>query len=298
LSFDLRILIITPKDADGPNFDELRRPTIDKCRRACKASALLRQRLQDGGLDADASLAPLSSDDKRRVVERLCDAGEAFESTQWWVIWEQMFKATPAKWYEEMVNAAENRFERQLLLCERSARRSAASKPTGPTQASHDSESEDEPWEEMAATEPQSSNARDPFIDPDEFTYFKSTRKPQGWDDVVRLGLQVLMDEVRLELEKHYDDMHLRQHRERHRVEGEPAESSAKKPRQRRDKNVAYVGIARGDLRRKFESFNLPQTVKDLLQKPQDETDWEKLEVLKRIVRDECEGGRAKRQLG
>lgn len=128
--------------------------------------------------------------------------------------------------------------------------------------------------------------------------YFKGTRKPQGWDDVVGLGLRVLIEEVRLELEKHYDDVHLQQCRERHRVRVEAAESAAKKPRQRRDKNVSYVGGARGTLRSKFETFQLPLAVKNLLKHPRDETDWEKLETLKQIVRDECEGNGVKQTGG
>lgn len=48
---------------------------------------------------------------------------------QWQVIRQQKFQSTPAKWYEEMVNAAETRFDRQLRLCKPSVRRSLASKP-------------------------------------------------------------------------------------------------------------------------------------------------------------------------
>ena len=125
----------------------------------------------EGGLLVHESLSPLSNKDKYTVVERICDAGEAFEAMQWQVIRQQKFQSTPAKWYEEMVNAAETRFDRQLLLCRRGVRRSLASKPADPVAASRDSESEDEPWADMAATEPQSCTPRDPFVDPDEFTY-------------------------------------------------------------------------------------------------------------------------------
>ena len=110
---------------------------------------------------------------------------------------------------------------------------------------------------------------------------------------------EVLVEEVRLELEMHYDDVasetRLQKQTGSGCAEAGPRKTTKVKPS---DKNAYYTKAVRERLRGKFESVKLPQRVKDLLRKPKDEDDWGKLQTLRDIVRDECEGARISKIFG
>ena len=274
--------------AGGPRLEDLRKPSVQRCQDASRASARLREELAAGVATEHPALADLSGDDRRRVVQRLSDAGEAFEAMQWSAIWSQKFTNTPREWYEDMTRAAESRFDRQLLLQEQRARRGDSSKPAQVWSAVHDSESEDEAWSNLDSS--PSTQSKDPHVDPDEFKRYKAPIKPQGWDQVVARGLRVHVEEMRFRLEGHYDKVHAQRWRRPTRPDEGSAAPPAKKPKRHANKNIVFTKAANNQLENKFEVLDLPPAVKDLLRQPGDENDWGKLEELRRIVRDECEG--------
>jgi hypothetical protein len=81
----------------------------------------------------------------------------------------------------------------------------------------------------------------------------------------VQIAAEVHIDEMRTLLELHYDDVHLNKWKHRTKAPGKGSEFKI------------FRSIARVHRKKLNQRLALPKSVKDVLQQPQDETDWAKV---------------------
>ena len=74
---------------------------------------------------------------------------------------------------------------------------------------------------------------------------------------------------TQLKLELHYDDVHLNKWKHRNRAPGRASEFKV------------FRAVAQVHRKKLNQRITLPKSVKDILQQPQDETDWAKAEQLR-----------------
>ena len=96
-------------------------------------------------------------------------------------------------------------------------------------------------------------------LDLDEFK-LKTGRKPRGWKKCVNIASWVCIDEMRVLLEIHYDDVHYKRWKDK---EGRAPP--------RRGEYKVINSVANSHRKRLYPRLALPVTVKALLQAPADE---------------------------
>ena len=142
-------------------------------------------------------------------------------------------------------------------------------------------------WEETSAQLRQ--EPKDPRLDPDEFKRGPG-RKPQGWVKAVSLASDVHLSFMRVLLEVHYDEMYEKRPPLRGGVAGSVTSAPRAKRRTREYRlNHKVVNML---FSKRHEQMQLPQSVKCVLQKPQDERTWANLERLREAVLATVEGTR------
>jgi len=117
-------------------------------------------------------------------------------------------------------------------------------------------------------------------LDLDEFKNI-SQRKPHNFQRAVHMASEVHIDEMRMLLETHYDQVHLERWQANHKE---------KKAPERKSEYKVFRSVIQGRLAHPNERLTLPASVKNVLRKPDDENDWGKLEALRRIICSELQG--------
>ena len=125
---------------------------------------------------------------------------------------------------------------------------------------------------------------RDSLIDPDEFKAVTDCRKPPGFAAAVGQARDVHIDHMRVLLEVHYDEAH------RQRWQQQSAAGSARGPAVRKSQRVVFRSVVEYHHTRRNDSIELPQSVMDVLQVPEDERHWQTLEDLRRVILRVVEG--------
>ena len=117
-------------------------------------------------------------------------------------------------------------------------------------------------------------------LDLDDFKNI-SQRRPHNFQRAVHLANEVHIDEMRMLLEVHYDQVHLERWQAKHKE---------KKAPERKSEYKVFRSVIQGRLGHLNERLSLPARVKNVLCKQEDESDWGKLEALRRIICSELEG--------
>ena len=118
---------------------------------------------------------------------------------------------------------------------------------------------------------------KDPYgCDLDKFKQ-KTGKAPQNWNKTVQQASKIIIDDMRTKLELHYDDVHLQKWRKKHAHDARRAPG-------RRGAYKVFASVAECHRRKLNQDIELPANVKCILQGPNDETDWAKLEELRLAV--------------
>ena len=122
-----------------------------------------------------------------------------------------------------------------------------------------------------------------------------SERLPKGFTVATAHAEAVLLDRVKAQLDKHYDqvflDRWLLKERERTKLDDKDREDEVSRQPPRRpgahkiDRKVLEAHVAA-----RYTILELPALVKEIFRKPSDESDWKKIEQLRSIVVDAARG--------
>ena len=93
----------------------------------------------------------------------------------------------------------------------------------------------------------------------------------------------IIIHDMRTKLELHYDDVHLKRWRPKH------ADDNKRAPGRRGAYRI-FSSVAQTHRRRLNQDMDLPKILKCILQGPEDEGSWKKLEALRRAVCTIAEG--------
>ena len=105
----------------------------------------------------------------------------------------------------------------------------------------------------------------------------KAGKAPMYWNKTVQQANQIIIDDMRTKLELHYDDVHLQKWRKKHANE-------AKRAPGRRGAYRIFASVAEAHRRKLNQDLELPTSVKCILQGPDDEKSWRKLEAVREAV--------------
>ncbi len=193
-------------------------------------------------------------------AEDIIGAVQEIKEVSWRKIHKDRFSLTPHALYGELVRTAESLLTRADAEAVRRQAFLAGSTIS----------------EEATDLSPTTRTVDKYGLDLDEFKD-KSGKVPRGWNQAVTKASVVLLDEMRCLLEMHYDDVHLKRWRKRY------AEKDRKAP-ERKGQYKVFARVA--DIHRKKlnQTLELPSSVKAILQCPEDELDWEKIERLRHEV--------------
>ena len=111
----------------------------------------------------------------------------------------------------------------------------------------------------------------------------KAGRAPKNWNKTVQQAGLIIIDDMRTKLEMHYDDVHLKRWRRKHVEKRAPGRRGAYK---------VFASVAEAHRRKLNQDLELPPKVKCILQGPEDENSWRKLEALRLAVCAVAEGDR------
>ena len=106
-----------------------------------------------------------------------------------------------------------------------------------------------------------------------------------NWHRTLRQTKVIIIDEMRTLLELHYDDVHLQRWRAKH------ADSQKKMP-DRMGTHKVFASVAQTYRKKLNQCTELPGSVKAIFRCPEDETDWRRLDDLRRAICRIIEGER------
>ena len=237
------------KGVAGPDPDELRQPSSMTLDAAREASQCLQELIHTGGG---------KQDDLQKYGEQVIKAVEAIKLVAWDAIHKEKFWLTPSGLFDELVSNAETQLNRHAGEVERRRQRLAA--------ATADEPENDENSKVLP-------DRVDRFgLNLDEFKN-KSSRKPWKWKRCVEMASEIHLDEMRTLLELHYDDVHIAKWKHRHKIQA------------RDSKFKVFSAVAETHRKRLTQKIVLPREIKDILQKPEDELDWNKLHELQLAIK-------------
>ena len=206
----------------------------------------------------DADLASFGGEVLKAVEQLKLVAWDAIHKEKFWI--------TPTGLFQELVRSAENLVNRQAGEAERRRLRLKAAHcedACGQGSAHQDGEEEQQEASEVLPDQ------KDKFgLNLDEFKN-KSRFKPPGWRNAVQSAAELHLDEMRTLLELHYDDVHLAKWKHRSKAPGRASEFKV------------FRAVAQVHRKQLNQRLTIPASVKDVLQQPQDETDWTKAEKLR-----------------
>jgi hypothetical protein len=270
--------------AGGPSLELLKEPSFEMIELASKASSKLSSMLRENSLEKHMCFKDLSAEDQAAILERIQSSVSMLRSPSWLAMKQDRFTCTPPGVWEELVKAAQNR-------CARGARKTdwgcrARINSTAADPASDDSDFEgdgkDSPWKELSAenvTQCFKQDApRDSGVDPDEFKKKmpEYQRKPHKWQEAVDLAGDVLVADMRVLLNMHYDSKHFDRTNK-----GRSGGGSLMR--------LNHRAMSAGT---KHQQLELPASVREILQQPSDEDCWERLEKVRTAVLNEVQGAK------
>ena len=190
-------------------------------------------------------------------AEEIRCAVRSIKSVSWDAIRRERFSLTPEGLYDELVRNAESLLHKRDAESARRQARLAA---------------------DIAPDEHEAAPQQAPAGQPDKFKgHFvedfkcKSRRKPDRWQLAVKTASEVHIDEMRTLLDLHYDEVHLENWTQIHN----------KRPPERKAEYKVFASVAHARRKQLNQRLALPQGVKDILRKPEDEQQWKKLEELR-----------------
>jgi hypothetical protein len=187
-------------------------------------------------------------------------AARSLRSLEWDAIRAEKFNITPEGTFSMLVRNAESLIHRQAA---EEARRKAW------LEADHEETEGD--GETEGADVPLMARTVDRYgLDLDKFKN-KTGRLPQHYQRAVQIAGWAHIDEMRTLLEMHYDDVHIQKYRER---------GTAKTPSRPGDHKV-FRGVVNSYRKQLCQRLALPDPVKEILRKPEDEVNWDRLEALR-----------------
>jgi len=247
----------------GPSPETLRHPCEPDLAASRLAVHRLRCMMLTHGEKAQEGLAIFA--------EEIYKAVDMLKIVSWDAIRRERFFLTPKGLYDELVrNAQMNLSRRDDEAVRRRGRLAAAHEDLPPTA---------EPSGGGASLQPL--HRKDKYgLDLNEFKQI-SDRRPKHFQRAIHLANEVHIDEMRVLLDIHYDEMHLERWQANHKD---------KKAPERKSNYKVFRSVVQGRLRHQNERLTLPTSVKNVMRRPEDENDWGKLEALRRIVCSELEG--------
>jgi len=202
-------------------------------------------------------------------IEEIGKAVDMLKVVSWDAIHRERFFLTPKGLYDELVRNAQMNLSRRD---DESNRRRSRLTEVNQAQIPRSLE------ESLA---PHPIRRKDKYgLDLDEFKDI-SQQRPRNLQRALRMANEVHIDEMRMLLDNHYDQVHIDKWQAKHKD---------KKPPNRKSEYKVFRSVVQGRLRHLNERLVLPDRVKQLLCRPEDETDWGKLEALRRIICSELEG--------
>jgi len=247
----------------GPDPEKLARPSEVDLHAAQKAAAALQRMLEKCEIGKE-------HEHVEALVEECVAAAETLRLATWDAIWRERFSVTPEGLFNELARTADSLLartdaddaRRQVFLAEAM------------------------PGEGDGQYLPPSSPIRkDKYgLDLEEFKD-KSGHAPQNWHKSVRQASAIIMDDMRALLELHYDDVHVERWRKRHGDDKERAP-------ERRGAHKVFSSVAQGRRKKLNQSVELPDAVKGILRRPEDELSMHKLEKLRSAIGRIVEGER------
>ena len=184
----------------------------------------------------------------------------ACTSLEWHAIRKERFSITPEGLYNELVRTAEMHLRRSVS--ERQRRCEWLNADLEP-EATDDEE---------PAVAPEAMQAGTPDIYGVDLEVFKmkTGRRVRGWKRCVQIAGWVAIDEMRSLLEMHYDDVHLQRYREKE-----------VQTRRRKGSHSVFQAAEVVHRQKLCQRIDLPLPIKELLRRPEDENDWEKVEQVR-----------------
>ena len=187
----------------------------------------------------------------------------------WEAIRRERFFLTPKALYDDLVRNAQMHLSRRDDECAR--RRARLSVEDEVVETPLDSQGDPSALQLPAHRDPDKYK-----LDLDKFKN-KSHRKPHNWKRAVRQASEVLLDEMHVLLSIHYDAVHLAAWQAKQR-------KLDKKAPERKDEYKVFRSVVESHRRRSNIRLELPSSVKAILQKPEDEAFWPKLEALRGVI--------------
>ena len=226
----------------GPDPEKLTRPSELELLAAQKAAVALQRMLEKSEIGQQHA-------DVEALVEECVAAAATLRLATWDAIRRERFSVTPEGLFNALARTADSLLarthsddvRRQVFLAE----------PL--------------PGEGGGQYLPPSSPIRrDKYgLDLEEFKD-KSGHAPHNWHKSVRQASAVIMDTMRALLELHYDDVHVERWRKKYGDEH-------KKAPERKGCHKVFSSVADGRRRKLNQSLELPETVKAILRRPEDE---------------------------
>ena len=245
----------------GPDPETLRNPFEIDLKAARLAVHRLRCMLITHGPNAQDGLDVYAEEIFRAV-------GQLKEVT-WEAIRRERFFLTPKGFFDELVRNAQKHMRNRA---DESARRQARLSVEVEL-----AEEAREPRPEDDSPHPTDPRFKDRFkLNLDDFKN-KNRRKPNKWQRGVRQASEVLLDEMRVLLSTHYDSVHLAAWEARQR-------KLDKKAPERKDEYKVFRSAAQARLRHQNIRMELPQTVKAIFQRTEDEASWGNLEAFRDVI--------------
>ena len=120
-------------------------------------------------------------------------------------------------------------------------------------------------------------------------------RLPKGYAVATAHAEAVLLDRVRAQLEKHYDQVFIdewlqKEHARQMTGRGSAEEDGPCTPPRRRGAHRVDKKVLEAHFASRYTVLALPEEVKAIYRKPADESDWAKAEKLRAIVMDAAQG--------
>eukprot|EP00973_Karenia_brevis_P096384 12431531-Karenia_brevis.AAC.1 len=185
----------------------------------------------------------------------------------WEAIRVERFTLTPKGLYDELV---------RNVQCVFNKREGEAARRKARLKSDDDSDCEDEPVERQRREPGPDLFEKDKYsLNIDQEFKCTSSRKPNNLNEAIKMASEVHLDEMRTLLELHYDNVHLERWMQKDNQKRAPA---------RKGKHKVFASVAYAHRKKLNQRLVLPRQVKEILQEPEDEERWEKLEKLRHCI--------------
>ena len=241
------------RHVSGPDPEKLLRPSEADLAAAQRAGAALKRMVESRETGHDQLHVVAFAEDLVEAVEQL-------KTITWDAIRRERFSLTPEALFDELARTAASLLTR---VDDEAIRR----------QTYLAKSAEDAGAKDLPASGPLQ---KDKWVDLEQFKQ-KSGKPPQNWNKTVQQANAIIVDDMRTKLELHYDDVHLKRWRQKH------ADSEKRAPGRRGAYRI-FASVEQAHRRSLNQDVALPTSVTCILQCPEDETSWKKLDSLRRAV--------------